>query len=54
VFLSDTVYVMSDHPGRILMRQPIGLARPRDLEVTYTREFQDLVHELRGHIGANR
>jgi len=24
--------------------------RPRDLEVVYTPEFVDLVHELRGHI----
>ena len=28
--------------------------RPRDLEVTYTPEFTEIVHELRGHIGASR
>jgi NitT/TauT family transport system ATP-binding protein len=27
---------------------------PRDLEITYTKEFSDIVHELRGHIGAMR
>jgi NitT/TauT family transport system ATP-binding protein len=27
---------------------------PRDLEVTYTPHFTDIVHELRGHIGAMR
>ncbi len=30
------------------------LPRPRDLEITYTPEFTDIVHELRGHIGAMR
>ena len=28
--------------------------RFRDLEITYTKEFTDIVHELRGHIGAIR
>ncbi len=52
VFLADTVYVMSSRPGRIVKRCEVRLPRPRDLEVTYAREFQDIVHELRGHIGA--
>ncbi len=51
VFLADTVYVMSSRPGRIMKRCDVNIARPRDLEVTYTPEFQALVHELRGHIG---
>src|SRR5260221_4282986 len=51
VFLADTVYVMSSRPGRIVRRREVGLARPRDLEVTYTPPFQDIVHELRGLIG---
>ena len=54
VFLADTVYVMSKSPGRILARREIELPRPRDLEVTYTPEFTDIVHELRAHIGALR
>lgn len=54
VFLADTVYVMSKSPGRFIVRKEIELPRPRDLEITYTREFTDLVHELRGHIGAIR
>jgi NitT/TauT family transport system ATP-binding protein len=53
-FLADTVYCMSDRPGRIVTAQHIPLARPRDLEVTYTQPFQDLVHELRSHIGKGR
>ena len=51
VFLADTVYVMSSRPGRIVKRREVKLPRPRELEVTYTQEFQDIVHELRALIG---
>jgi len=54
VFLADTVYCMSKRPGRIIARREIDLPRPRDLEITYTDRFTDLVHELRGHIGRIR
>ncbi|HRD96721.1 MAG TPA: ABC transporter ATP-binding protein [Rubrivivax sp.] len=54
VFLADTVYVMSRRPGRFVVQRPIDLPRPRDLELTYTPAFTDIVHELRGHIGAIR
>ena len=50
VFLADRVFVMSSRPGRILVERPIELPRPRDLDVTFTPAFQDIVHELRGHI----
>ena len=51
VFLADTVYVMSNRPGRIVRRRAVDLPRPRDLEITYTQKFQDIVHELRSLIG---
>jgi len=54
VFLADTVYVMSKSPGRFVVKRHIDIPRPRDLEVTYTPGFTDIVHELRGHIGAIR
>jgi NitT/TauT family transport system ATP-binding protein len=54
VFLADTVYVMSKSPGRFVVKRHIDLPRPRDLELTYTSAFSDIVHELRGHIGALR
>jgi len=54
VYLADTVYVMSGGPGRIVARKEIDLPRPRDLEILYTEQFTDLVHELRSHIGATR
>jgi len=50
VFLADTVYVMSSRPGRIVRRCAVPIARPRELEVTYTPPFQDIVHELRSLI----
>ncbi len=54
VFLADTVYCMSKSPGRFVVQRDIPIPRTRDLEVTYTPEFTDIVHELRGHIGAMR
>ncbi len=54
VFLADTVYVMSKSPGRVIVKREIDLPRPRDLEVTYTQAFGDIVHELRSHIGTIR
>ena len=45
---------MSRSPGRFVVRRDIDLPRPRDLELTYTAAFTDIVHELRGHIGALR
>jgi NitT/TauT family transport system ATP-binding protein len=54
VFLADKVYVMSKSPGRFVVERHIDLPRPRELEVTYTKEFADIVLELRGHIGAIR
>jgi NitT/TauT family transport system ATP-binding protein len=54
VFLADTVYVMSRSPGRIIVKREIELPRPRELELTYTKEFTDIVLELREHIGALR
>jgi NitT/TauT family transport system ATP-binding protein len=50
VFLADRVFVMSSRPGRIVVERKIELPRPRDLEVTFTPEFTDTVHELRAHI----
>lgn len=54
VFLADTVYVMSKSPGRFVVKRAIDLPRPRELDVTYTPEFAEIVHELRSHIGAVR
>jgi NitT/TauT family transport system ATP-binding protein len=49
-FLADRVFVMSARPGRIVVERKIDLPRPRDLDVTFTKEFQDIVAEMRSHI----
>jgi len=54
VFLADTVYVMSKSPGRFVVKREIDFPRPRPLELTYTKEFTDIVLELRNHSGAIR
>ena len=54
VFLADSVYVMSRSPGRIVAKKEIAFPRPRPLEITYTKEFTDIVLEMREHIGAIR
>ncbi len=50
VFLADRVFVMSARPGRVIAERRIDFPRPRDLDVTFTVEFQGIVHELREHI----
>jgi NitT/TauT family transport system ATP-binding protein len=45
---------MSKSPGRFVVKREIPIPRTRELDVTYTKEFTDVVHELRGHIGALR
>jgi NitT/TauT family transport system ATP-binding protein len=50
VFLADRIFVMSARPGRVLAERVIDIPRPRDLEVTFTPRFTDIVHELRTHI----
>jgi NitT/TauT family transport system ATP-binding protein len=41
---------MSARPGRVLAERRIDLPRPRDLDVTFTTAFQDIVQDLRAHI----
>lgn len=54
VFLADRIFCMSARPGRIVAESVVSFPRPRDLEVTYSHEFADIVHELRGHIANAR
>ncbi|HRK24906.1 MAG TPA: ABC transporter ATP-binding protein [Beijerinckiaceae bacterium] len=46
-YLADTIYVMSKRPGRVIVRKPIDIPRPRTLETTFEPHFVDIVHELR-------
>lgn len=54
VFLADKILVMSARPGRVLHEHRVPFARPRDLEITYDKAFNDVVHELHGEIASAR
>jgi NitT/TauT family transport system ATP-binding protein len=53
-FLADRVFCMSARPGRIIAERRVTFPRPRNLDVTYTAEFTDLVHDLRLQIASAR
>ncbi len=54
VFLADRIFVMSARPGRIIATRDIDFPRPRPIDITYTGEFNAIVHELRTHIAEAR
>ena len=54
VLLSETVFVMSARPGRLLYSEHVPFARPRGLDVMYEPEFVSMVHRLRTRIGDAR
>lgn len=47
VFLSDTVYVMSQRPGKIIEVLDIELERPRPLEIQESQDFSNYKRHLR-------
>lgn len=53
-FLADRIFVMSARPGRIIETRTVPFERPRDLELMYTKDFTDIVHDLRGLIANAR
>jgi NitT/TauT family transport system ATP-binding protein len=50
VMLSDRVLVLSRRPGRLVLDLPIGLPRPRALDLAYTPEFGELAAQVRAAI----
>jgi NitT/TauT family transport system ATP-binding protein len=50
VYLSNTVYVMSQRPGRIIYTSNVDLPRPRSLQTTFAPRFIDIVQALRERI----
>jgi NitT/TauT family transport system ATP-binding protein len=54
VYLADRIFVMSARPGKIIVQRDIHFPRPRPIDITYTGEFNEIVHELRGHIAEAR
>jgi len=54
VYLADTVHVMSQRPGRFILRRAIDLPRPRTLATTFEPYFVAIVKELHEKIGSTR
>jgi NitT/TauT family transport system ATP-binding protein len=54
VFLADRIFVMSARPGRIVVEHDVDFPKPRQIDITYTAEFNAIVHELRSHIAEAR
>ncbi|RED58063.1 ABC transporter ATP-binding protein [Cohnella lupini] len=48
IFLSDRVYVLSPHPGRLSSVVDIPLPRPRNRETRNSPEFFNLIARIRG------
>ena len=50
VYLSDTVFVISHRPGRVIYKAEVDLPRPRTLETTFEAKFIQIVRDLRERI----
>jgi NitT/TauT family transport system ATP-binding protein len=46
ILLSDTIYIMSARPGRIIKRMDVTLARPRSTDLITDDEFNQLRREI--------
>jgi NitT/TauT family transport system ATP-binding protein len=53
IFLADHVMVMTPRPGRLAAIVDIPFARPREIELQQTPEFNELVTEVRGILGGS-
>jgi len=51
VFLSNTVFVMSPRPGRIVYSEHVNFPRPRMLAACYTERFGEIFRSIRRHVG---
>ena len=50
VFLSDRIFVMSARPGRLHRVYDVDFERPRDLSITTTPRFFEMVNEIKAQI----
>lgn len=54
IFLSQRIYVMSSHPGRLQLEMPVELPTDRHLEIKLSSEFveikRQILHALRGEV----
>jgi NitT/TauT family transport system ATP-binding protein len=52
IFLADRLLVMGSNPGTIVRHVGVPFARPRDVSLKVTPEFQALRYELSGMMGS--
>jgi ABC-type nitrate/sulfonate/bicarbonate transport system ATPase subunit len=50
VFLSDSIYILTRRPGRIVTHVPVPLPRPRNRQLTLTDEFLAIRRAVAGRI----
>lgn len=53
IFLADHVMVMTSRPGRLAAIVDVRFARPRNIELQQTPEFNDMVSEVRRILGSH-
>jgi NitT/TauT family transport system ATP-binding protein len=53
IFLADKVMVMTARPGRLARVVDVPFARPRDMDLTTTVAFNELVAEVRDILGSH-
>ncbi len=51
VFLADRVLVFTPRPGQLRAEIKVNLPRPRNLEMTYSKEFGEIASRVRKEIG---
>ncbi len=54
VFLADRIFVLSARPGRVMADHRVPFARPRGIDLTYEKDFNDMVHRLHAEIANAR
>jgi NitT/TauT family transport system ATP-binding protein len=50
VFLSERIYMLSSHPGRVVEEIPIPFGRNRTHDILRASDFQDLVAYTRDRV----
>ncbi len=53
IFLADQVMVMTPRPGRLAKVVDVPFARPREIDLITTAEFNEIVAEVRGILGGH-
>jgi NitT/TauT family transport system ATP-binding protein len=53
IFLADRVMVMTPRPGRLAAVVDVPFARPREIDLQQTPEFNSLVAQVRGILGSH-